>query len=175
MKEKTIYKFLLFICLLVRCVIFYKNYISNFYIILLFFIIIWLYYISVSCKINAYFKTKQKLNYFRTKTKGQEWQVPALHLPAREVRFQTIFCWELFYMKLILSGKINECFQAIFWWEACYIKRAKHPPSAGFPSPSGGTAPFGALVGVPLAPIWETAAFGGVEREIKYRKIGASV
>ena len=29
----------------------------------------------------------------------------------------------------------------------------KFPPWAGFPSPSGGVAP--------LAPIWETAAFGG--------------
>ena len=32
----------------------------------------------------------------------------------------------------------------------------KHPPSAGFPSPSGGVALS--------APIWVTAAFGGGER-----------
>ena len=34
------------------------------------------------------------------------------------------------------------------------LELAKYPPSAGFPSPSGG-----------VAPIWETAAFGGGERE----------
>ena len=46
------------------------------------------------------------------------------------------------------------------------------PPSAGFPSPSGGVAPqapplgaFGAPVGAPAAPIWETAAFGGGESQ----------
>ena len=44
-------------------------------------------------------------------------------------------------------------------------------PSAGFPSPSGGVAPwapplgaFGAPVGAPAAHIRETAAFGGGER-----------
>ena len=40
---------------------------------------------------------------------------------------------------------------------------AKEPPSAGFPSPSGGVAPYG-------DPIWETAAFGGGERE--YTNLG---
>ena len=47
------------------------------------------------------------------------------------------------------------------------------PPSAGLPSPSGGVAPpapplsdFGTPVGVPAAPIWETTAFGGGERNI---------
>ena len=39
----------------------------------------------------------------------------------------------------------------------CPIYRlVKHPPSAGFPSPSGGAAP--------AVPIWETAAFGGGKR-----------
>ena len=49
---------------------------------------------------------------------------------------------------------------------------AKFPPSAGFPSPSGGVAPlapplgaFGAPVGAPAAPIWVTAAFGCGERK----------
>ena len=36
---------------------------------------------------------------------------------------------------------------------------AKHPPSAGFPFPSGGA--------VPSAPIWETAALGGGKRNRK--------
>ena len=56
---------------------------------------------------------------------------------------------------------------------------AKYPPSAGFPSPSGGVAPwvpplgaFGATVGAPTALIWETAAFSGGERK-KEKKIGA--
>ena len=41
-------------------------------------------------------------------------------------------------------------------------KTRELPPSAGFPSPSGGVAP--------TAPIWATAAFGGGERK---KKIGA--
>ena len=41
-------------------------------------------------------------------------------------------------------------------------KLAKYSPSAGFPSPSGGVVPSG--------PIWETAAFGGGERNEKKKK-----
>ena len=59
-----------------------------------------------------------------------------------------------------------------------YILFAKHPPWAGFPSPSGGVAPsapplsdFGAPVGAPPAPILETAAFG--DGKITKKKIGA--
>jgi len=49
------------------------------------------------------------------------------------------------------------------------------PPSAGFPSLSGGVAPlapplgaFGTPVRAPAAPIWATAAFGGGERKLKF-------
>ena len=41
----------------------------------------------------------------------------------------------------------------------------KHPASAGFPSPSGGVAPWAPLFGAPLAPTWET-----IENE---KKLGA--
>ena len=53
-------------------------------------------------------------------------------------------------------------------------KLAKYPPSAGFPSPSGGVAPSvpplgaaGAPDGAPMAPIWKNAALGGGERKKK--------
>ena len=56
----------------------------------------------------------------------------------------------------------------------------KLPPSAGFPSPSGGVAPlapplgaFGDTVRAPAAPSWTTAAFGGGERKYLKKNWGA--
>ena len=53
----------------------------------------------------------------------------------------------------------------------CLYTTRKLPPSAGFPSPSGGVAlmvpplgAFGAPVRAPVAPIWATAAFSGGKR-----------
>ena len=49
----------------------------------------------------------------------------------------------------------------------------KFPPSAGFPTALRGSGAVSAAVGVPLVPMWETAAFGGGER-IKKENWGAT-
>ena len=59
------------------------------------------------------------------------------------------------------------------------IQLAKYPPSAGFPSPSGGVAPsvpplgaFCTHVGAPPVPILETATFGGGKRQKDKKNLG---